>query len=257
METPLERYYTAYNEDARLLSRTGRVEYLTTMRYLHRFAPKGTLLEIGAGTGRYSIALAKEGYDVTAVEPIPHNLDVLKRGAAGLKNLTAHRGDARDLGFLPSDAFDATLLLGPMYHLYTDADRLTALSEAVRVTRPGGYVFVAYCLNESVVIQYAFLQDKVTQLIERGMLTSDWHCISKPEDLFAMLRTEEIDALNRRVPATPILRVAADGAAHYLKEKLNAMDEATYARWLDYHFATCERADLIGASNHALDILQK
>ena len=64
----LEAFYNAYDEDARLTkSRQGQLEYRTTMQYIRRLLPVGKkLLEVGAGTGRYSIALAKEGYDVTA-----------------------------------------------------------------------------------------------------------------------------------------------------------------------------------------------
>lgn len=71
-------FYDDYDEDSRVdVTRQGQLEYLTTMEYIHRHAPAGgKLLEVGAGTGRYSIALAREGYDVTAVELVKHNLSV-------------------------------------------------------------------------------------------------------------------------------------------------------------------------------------
>ena len=51
-------------------SRNGQLEYITTMCYIHALLPeRAKILEVGAGTGRYSVALAKEGYDVSAVEP--------------------------------------------------------------------------------------------------------------------------------------------------------------------------------------------
>jgi len=69
----LNSIYSNCDEDARLLkSRHGQLEYLTTMRYIHKLVPTGSkVMEVGAGTGRYSIALAKEGYDVTALEFVP------------------------------------------------------------------------------------------------------------------------------------------------------------------------------------------
>ena len=68
--------YSAYDEDARLTkSRNGQLESITTMRYIHALLPEGAkVLEVGAGTGRYSVALAREGYDVSAVEPVERNL---------------------------------------------------------------------------------------------------------------------------------------------------------------------------------------
>ena len=66
----LRGFYDQADEDGRLRrSRHGQLEYCTTMAYIHRYAAPGAkILEVGAGTGRYSIALAKEGMDVNASE---------------------------------------------------------------------------------------------------------------------------------------------------------------------------------------------
>ena len=77
----LDQFYNAYDEEGRLLSRHGQVEYLTTMKYIHECLEGMTdpsILEVGAGTGRYSVTLAKEDYRVTAVELVARNLEVLK-----------------------------------------------------------------------------------------------------------------------------------------------------------------------------------
>ena len=143
----LEDYYNNYNEDGRLLSRHGQVEYLTTMKYIRECLAslsEPAILEVGAGTGRYSVTLARQGHRVTAVDLVPHNLEVLRSKLDGSERITVMQGNAMDLSALPDAAFSLTLLLGPMYHLYTREDKLKALSEAVRVTKPGGYLLVAY-----------------------------------------------------------------------------------------------------------------
>ena len=256
----LEEYYNKYNEEGRLLSRHGQVEYLTTMKYIRESLaglqnPK--ILEIGAGTGRYSVTLAKEGYAVTAVELIAHNLDILRSKLDGTEPLRALQGNALDLSCLEDNTYDVTLLLGPMYHLYTKEDQLRALSEAVRVTKPGGRILAAYCMNEPTVIMYVFGLNKLHEVMDLDMLTEDWHCISVPKDLFQLMRTEDIAALNREVPVRRIKHVATDGATNYNRDFIDAMDNETFDKWMEYHFAICERQDLIGASHHTLDILQK
>lgn len=91
----LNEYYSNYQEDARLLSRAGQVEYLTTMRYIERYLRPGMrVLEVGAGTGRYSVALAQRGIEVTAVELLPHNLDILKSKITPDMKLNALQGNA-------------------------------------------------------------------------------------------------------------------------------------------------------------------
>ncbi len=139
-------FYGKYDEETRLeRSRRGQMEYFTTMEYIHRYAGKGTkILEVGAGTGRYSITLAKEGMDVTAVELTESNLEVLRRNAKGIDNLKAYRGDALRLDMLTDDEFDVTLVFGPMYHLYEAADVNRAIDEAIRVTKPGGVLIFAF-----------------------------------------------------------------------------------------------------------------
>ena len=256
----LEEYYSSYDEDGRLLSRHGQVEYLTTMRYIEECLDgisDPAILEVGAGTGRYSVTLAKQGFRITAVELIEHNLEILRSKLDGTEPIVTMQGDAMDLSRFQDDSFDLTMLLGPMYHLYTKEEKLKALSEAVRVTRPGGHILVAYCMNEPTVIQYVFGLNHLHEVMDLNMLTPDWHCISEPKDLFELVRTEDIAELDASVPVRRIKLVATDSATNYMREYIDAMDDEIFRKWMDYHFTICERQDLIGASHHTLDILRK
>ena len=76
----LINFYNNYDEDSRLKSRHGTVEFLTTMHYIEKYLKFGSrILEIGAGTGRYSHALARQGYIVNAIELVEHNINVFKQ----------------------------------------------------------------------------------------------------------------------------------------------------------------------------------
>ena len=252
----LETYYQNYDEDGRLLSQHGQVEYITTQKYIHEYLAE-PILEIGAGTGRYSVTLAKEGFDVTAVDLVAHNLEILRQKLDGSEKIAVMQGNALDLSALPDNHFGLTLVLGPMYHLYTKADKLRALREAVRVTKPNGHILVAYCMNEPTVIQYVFGLNKLHEVMDLKMITSDWHCVSERKEIFELVRTEDIAELDSALPVERIKLVAADGATNYKREYIDAMDKETFAKWVEYHLATCERQDLIGASHHTLDILRK
>ena len=256
----IEEFYQSYDEEARLLSRHGQVEYLTTMKYIHeclKDTPDPKIIEIGAATGRYSVTLAKEGINVTAVELLEHNLNILRSKLDGSEPIKAMQGNALDLSAFCDGTFDLTLLLGPMYHLFTGEDKVQALSEAVRVTKKGGYIFVAYCMNEPTVVQYIFLKNMLDGCIEKDLIMPDWRLKSDPGEVFDLVRTEDIDSLDAEVNARRIKLIASDGITHYYRELIDGMDDATFSKWLDFHFATCERQDLIGASNHTLDILRK
>ena len=111
--TELELYYNKFNEEKRLNSRHGQVEYITSMKYIHKYldiledSGKAKqdikLLDLGAGTGRYSVPLAEEGYDVTAVELVKHNLGRLKQKSNKVK---AYQGNAMKLSKFADEIFD-------------------------------------------------------------------------------------------------------------------------------------------------------
>ena len=256
----IEDYYNGYDEEGRLLSKHGQVEFLTTMKYIKDCISKHEnpkILEVGAGTGRYSVTLAKQGEDVTAVELIPHNLEILKSKLDGSEKLDAILGNATDLSALPDATFDITMLLGPMYHLYNEKDKIQALSEAMRVTKPGGHILVAYCMNEPTIVQYVFWGDHLKLIQDNNMVTPDWHCISEPKDLFELVRIEDINALNSKFPLKREKLIATDGFTNYNRDCIDEMSDDVFSSWMDYHFTICERQDLIGMSHHTLDILRK
>ena len=273
----LENYYANYDEEGRLLSKHGQVEYRTTMKYIHEMleatdmtgetietekmgSEKKKILEVGAGTGRYSIALAKEGHEVDALEYTAHNLEIMngKIAGEGLSDIKTHHGTALDLSKFADESFDLTLVLGPMYHLYTGEDKQKAMEEAIRVTKRGGHIFVAYCMNEATMLQFVFGKGNLWNCMENHMLTEDFHCLSEEKDLFELSRVEDINALNEQFSdITRVKLVATDGATNYMRECIDSMDDATFEMWMKYHFTICERQDLIGATHHSLDILQK
>jgi ubiquinone/menaquinone biosynthesis C-methylase UbiE len=257
MTIELEKYYNKFCEDKRLTRRHGQVEYITSMKYIHEYLENyenAKILDVGAGTGRYSVELANEGYDVTAVELVKHNLGVLKSKGSTVK---AYQGTALDLSRFPENTFDMTLVFGPMYHLYTFEDKVKALQEAKRVTKLGGIILVAHCMNEYSVLTYGFKENNIRASIENGKLSDDFHVISEPEDLYDYVRLEDINKIGEEAGLKRIKIIAADGAANYMRPTLNAMGEETYKLFIKYHLSTCERPDLLGASAHTVDILIK
>ena len=256
----LIQYYNKFNEEKRLDSRHGQVEFRVSMKYIHEYLPTDRskeeikILDIGAGTGRYSVTLANEGYDVTAVELVKYNLGILKSKGSTVK---AMQGNALNLKKLADDTFDVTLLFGPMYHLFGIEDKKKALLEARRVTKPGGVILVAYCMNEYGVLTYAFKEKHIGECMEEKRLTENFKTISQKENLYDYMRMEDINALLEDSGLERIKIISPDGPANYMRPFLNQLTEEEFEYFVQYQMATCERQDLIGAGAHTLDILRK
>lgn len=255
----LNQYYQDYDEDGRLLSRHGMVEFLTTMRYIDKYLrPNTRTLEIGAGTGRYSHLLASKGHTVDAIELVEHNIEVFKSKITAGEPITITQGDATNLQFLKDETYELTLLLGPMYHLFTKEEQEKALSEAIRVTKSGGVIFAAYCMGDASVLTYGFIRGHIHEIIDKCLLnTETFETFSNPWDIFKLYRKEDIDILREKHQVTQLHFVASDGYANHMREALASMSDETFALYLKYHFATCERQDMVGLSHHTLDIFRK
>lgn len=261
METKamMEQFYGNYDEDGRLRSKHGMVEFLTTLRYINKYLQPGMrILEIGAATGRYSHELACRGYAVDAVELVQSNIDIFIKNTQEGEKIRIRQGDARDLSFLADNTYDVTLLLGPMYHLFTREDQHIALSEAIRVTKPGGIVYVAYCGNEATMVQFVFQRGMIREERYRNLIDPvTFKASSDPAELFELYRKEEIDALIVPFCVERLHYVGTDLATNYMREAVDAMEDEIFNLYLQYHFAICERPDLVGASHHILDVLRK
>ena len=258
METQkiLSQFYANYDEDNRLLSRYGMVEYLTTMCYIEKYLRPGPFSP--SPSWIYSHALAQKGYQVDAVELVEHNIEIFKENTKPGEHITITQGNAKDLSAFADDTYDITLILGPMYHLFTQEDKLQALSEAIRVTKKGGIVFAAYCMGDASIVLYGFRQGQIHNIVEKCMLdTETFETFSQPWDLFELHRKEDIDKLRSHFAVTQLHFLATDGYANHMRQQLSEMDEETFQLFLRYHFATCERVDLVGYSNHTLDIFRK
>ena len=255
----LNQFYHDGGEEKRLASRYGQVEFIITTDYIDKYLKPGDrILEVGCGTGRYSLHYARKGYEVDAIELVQENLDIMAQNTLPTDKVRAVQGNALDLSAYADETFDITLVLGPMYHLFTEADKLQCMKEAYRVTKQGGLVYFAYTQFDASMIQAGFSRGMYDYLVENAMLDAKSNLpINKPEAIFCLYRKDDIDQLNRHFAATRLHYVGTDMYAHYMKETLSGMDERLFAHFVDYTRTICENQQLVGISNHVLDILRK
>jgi len=254
----VRNFYGQADEDSRLKrSRHGQLEFVTTMAYIHRYVSKDSnVLEVGAGTGRYSIALAKEGLKVTAVELVDSNLEILREKSKNIENLESFQGDATDLGQFAENTFDVTLLLGPMYHLYEAEEVHKAIDEAIRVTKPGGVILFAF-ISVYAIMYANYLQGNWSVGQEENF-TDDYRVRHFKEQLFTGYDVIEFEQLFETKPVQWLATAGVDGFLEPIEDRddFSILDDDfdAFAAWY-LHFA--EKRELLGNTNHLLYICRK
>lgn len=193
VENEVVDYYQGYDERSRLTNGSGLLEFLRLKEIIQRFIelPPGVVLDVGGGPGRYSCWVARLGYEVHHIDPVPKHVDEARSASTVQPDhplASASLGDARSLD-VPDDSADVVLLMGPLYHLPSRADRIQALREAYRVLKPGGQL-IATAINRfaSLIdgLVSGYIDDPVFIPILDGDLTDGRHLpeTSTPEGYF-------------------------------------------------------------------------
>ena len=257
-EEIIRSFYQEANEDSRLQrTRHGQLEYAVTMHYIHRFAaPDARVLEIGAGTGRYSIALAREGMNVTAVELVESNLAVLRENSRGIENLQSFQGDATDLSRFEDQSFDVALVLGPLYHLYETEDVRKAIDEAIRVTKKDGVILFAFISVYGIM--YANYLSGNWAAGQEENFTEDYRIRHFKEQLFTGYDVTEFEKLFDGKPVQYITTTGTDGILESVEDRADfQITDEDFPAFVNWYLTFSEKRELLGSTNHLLYICRK
>jgi len=240
----------------------GRPEFLLTCRMLDRYIrPGDSVLDIGGGPGRYSLHLAQKGCDVTLLDLSPNNADFAMDKARELGlSIKAQCGDARFADSLLTGAFDHVLLMGPMYHLLEEADRVTAMNAALRLLKPGGVIYVSF-INIFAGLIYAmkFKPEAVIDPNETPFMECIYNGISYAGTAFTQaffIQKDEMLPFMARFPLEKLHFFGQEGITSPCEQNLTAQPEVAEA-WLDLSERLWERDDLLNYSEHLMYVGRK
>ena len=263
------KYYTDYDEHARLSSNLGEIEFVRTQNIISRYlkSPPAKVLDVGGAAGRYSCWLAKEGYEVHLLDPVPKHIEQAKEASDAQSEMpiaSCSVGDARQLEF-DDEIADAVLLLGPLYHLIEAQDRNRSLTEAYRVLKPGGHLFAVGISRFASTIDglvSGYYLDPIFQKIMKCDLETGQHRNPTNHPAYFMdtffHHPDELKAEVSRAGFEIMGLFAVEGIIYMMKDfEKNWKTEVSREFLLDVISKIERESSLIGASPHVICVAAK
>lgn len=241
-----------------------QLEFDLTMRFLKRYLPPSRrLLEVGAATGRYTLPLVEAGYDLTAVDLAPAQMQFC-RAQLQEAGMASHGrfvvSDVRSIGLVKAECFDAILLMGPLYHLMTREDRQRALKAAYDRLIPGGILFTTFISRYGIlgdlmknIPDWIEQQEEVNSVLDYGH--DPWNASEGFRGYFAEVR--EITPLHESLGFRTLALVGVEPAISADDESYNRLEGRQRQLWLNLLERISEEESMLGASRHLLYIGEK
>jgi len=239
------------------------VEYAITCRYIDRYIePNTKVLDIGGGPGRYSLYLAEKGCDVTLIDLSDVNIAFAKE-RADEQHLLLNTicGDACVADSLVCDQYDHILLMGPLYHLPDEADRIKAINAAINLLKKGGLLFSAFISSYAAVWDFLVRipenildpeQEKYYALMSKDL---DFSGISFTQSY--CIRPQGVNKFMEQFPLDKLHLVGCESILALRNRELLQEPPEVLQKWIDFAVELCERESLLSMSHHFLHIGRK
>ena len=241
----------------------GRPEFLLTCRMLDRYImPGDTVLDIGGGPGRYSLYLAEKGCRVTLFDLSPENVKHAKERADEQgKEIGAICGDVRDIDALVQGQFDSVLLMGPMYHLLQERDRINAVQASLRMLRPGGLLFVAFIqMSGGLIYLLREMPEHIMEPDEERFLTPLVEGRGYAGAAFTQaffINQNEVLPFMSQFPLEKLHLFGQEGVLAPNEHKLMSQPPEVIEAWLDIAEKLCEKEEYLSWSEHLMYVGRK
>lgn len=255
-----ELYNAGWEREQSRLSERHQLEADLTWRYLNAYLPAtGRILEVGFGTGFYTIPLAERGYSITGVDLADEFVSGCRARVAelGLSHLIHLQiGDARTLEGIPRGTYDAVLLMGPLYHLVYESERTNAIQAAFECLRPGGVLFSALISRFGVLGN--LLRDKPFWIDGQEGVWSHIRHGHRPFDAARegfrgyFVRLDEIRPMHERVGFDTEAVAGVEPAISADDESYNNLEGKRRDLWLDVLYEVSREESMVASSRHIL-----
>ncbi len=253
----IQDYYASYDEDARLSRH--QLEFEITQKYLEEWIYSADeILELGAGTGKYTELLAKRGKKIHAIDLSPRLVAQAKERIKPYREatVTLEARDARDLSHLKSLSFDAVMIMGPLYHLVDRDERLRLLKSAHGLLKPGGKLLSSHISRLGLFgymmrkyPNWIFNEQEIDSVLRDGID----HTHARAGKFRAYFGKPEQTVAEHQSAGFEMLRLGAlEPAIGPYDEAFNQLVGAERSAWVDRLYSLSAVPAWVGSSMHAV-----
>jgi len=244
-----------------------QIEFIVTSHFLNKHLPRsGLILDAGGGPGRYTIALAKKGYNVVLLDLVKETLEIakeqIKREKVEDKVKQIVEGSIKDLSMFPDETFDGVLCLGgPLSHFLSVQERDAATSELVRVAKVNAPIFASVIGRLGVLKTILIEAPEIMKHAKHHLEVGDYIPGETGKEFTAAhwFLPEELKELFEKHNVKTLEMAGLEGLSSHLEKATNELykDKGKWKTWIDIVLKTCNRPSVVGTAEHILYVGRK
>lgn len=241
-------------------------EFRITCVFMEKYIKTGErVLDIGGGPGRYSLYWAEKGCDVTLFDLSEGNV-IFAQMKAKENNLkiNAYAGNALNVSEIlqsETEKFDHVFLMGPLYHLLEEKQRITAVNEAMKMLKKGGKLYVSF-ISHMGGMNYLMrdcpeniINDTETPFIEAFIESKSYSGNAFTRAFF--IYPTEVKIFMVKFNLKKLDLFGQEGFIMPCWNNVSIQKPEVTEKWLDICLKSCDKEEFVSHSDHIMFIGEK
>lgn len=237
-----------------------RAEFEITTKFMDRYIKKGDkVLDVSGGPGRYSLYFAHKGCDVTLVDLSPINVEfALQKAKEQGVCFKALAGDACEVDSLIDGEYDHVFLMGALYHLQEEKDRVKAVNACLKLLKPGRNIYVSFISSVAGMIYLMkntpelILDESQEQFIDNFIQNDDFTGVGFTSNHF--INSKNVLPFMEQFQLEKLHLFSQEGIMAPCENKIMEQSEEVIKKWIDTSYKICEKEELLGYAEHLMYI---
>jgi S-adenosylmethionine-dependent methyltransferase len=261
----VREYYNKHVEDEDKRLDYHPFEIPVTMHFVSKYLNPGSyFFDVACGTGRIAYMLLNKGYFAGLSDLADENIKLTRERLDSHRNIIfIERANAIENPYWSYRKWDAVFLLGPLYHMPEEKERLEIMKRAYENVKPGGYVFTSFMTRAGALIygvknnpEGIFSVAGARELWEKGS-DKDFIEATKYFTNAWFTHPDDVNSLVSAAGLEPLHLAGAEGIFGERFELFHSMEKKLQDAWMEFIIDYCEDPRMVQHSKHLLSVARR